>query len=146
MIHRVTNRYLLIVAIACASLASQYCAQADAEKPLTKQAKTVLRSFVTKKLQQGGLIYDAAFSDDTTALEALEPALKNIASFLKTIENPKLRQLVFFLVWEVPDIDKVFKGYDNSEIFKGLFTTSQAKGFDPKKTLDATFRRLITGA
>lgn len=146
MIHRVTNRYLLIVAIACASLASLYCAQADAEKPLTKQAKTVLRSFVTKKLQQGGLIYDAAFSDDTTALEALEPALKNIASFLKTIENPKLRQLVFFLVWEVPDIDKVFKGYDNSEIFKGLFTTSQAKGFDPKKTLDATFRRLITGA
>lgn len=157
MVNRITNSYLLIVVMTFVNMTSLYCAQADTEQPLTEQAQKVLRSFVEEKLRQGGLIYNAAFPEDITQhtsgavaevdpSETLDPALKNIASFLKTIENPKLRQLVFFLLWEVPDIDKVFKGYKNSEIFKGLFTTSKEKGFDPNKSLDATFRRLITGA
>lgn len=113
--------------------------------PLTSKQKKVMRDFVTTKLKESGKVYDFLFNPSSTVQEeGLTGAQKVIANFLSTVEDPKLRKLVFFLVCELPDLDKVFRSYDTTDIIGGFFTTTNKASFDEKKPLDATFRRAVT--
>lgn len=117
----------------------------SAKKPgLTKEEKAIVKKFVTGAIEENQKVYQAAFGNDAQVAQDLKPGQKAMVAFLKTIQDSRLREMLFFLACDAPNLDKIFSSYDISEIIGGFFTTTKTEGFDAENPLDATFQRLIT--